>query len=76
MIQIGADRIRRDLMNELTVKKRFPQTLFSESLKITPRASAVERVNIVLKMHLILQTVNLISEHVTAHLAEMQNLFK
>jgi len=75
IIEVGTDRIRRDLMNELANKKRFPPSTFSESLKLEPRSAVETRVNTVLTMHLVLQSVNLISEHVTIQLAEMQKIF-
>lgn len=76
IIQVGADRLRRDMMNELVHKKRFSESSFSESLKITARDDAPERVNKILRMHLILQSINLITENVNVQPAETQNLFK
>jgi hypothetical protein len=76
VIQVGTDRLRRDMMNELIHKKRFSESSFNESLKITARDDASERVNKILRMHLILQSINLITEHVNVQPAETQNLFK
>ena len=76
MIEVGIDRIRRDLIDELVNKRRFPASSFAESLKINPSLNVDERVRVVLTMHLVLQSINLINEFVAVQAAEMQKIFK
>ncbi|KAI6237251.1 hypothetical protein M3Y95_00245500 [Aphelenchoides besseyi] len=75
MIEVGVDRLRRDLVNELVNKKRLPQSVFAEYLKIDARYNVDKRVRMILVAHLVLQTANLINEHMNIQLTEMQKNF-
>ncbi|KAI6223072.1 hypothetical protein M3Y99_01439900 [Aphelenchoides fujianensis] len=75
MVEVGVDRLRRDMIDELVNKKRFAENSFAEFVKVEPRYTVDQRMRVILNTHLVLQSINLINEHATIKWSELQTIF-
>ncbi|KAI6223705.1 hypothetical protein M3Y99_01438400 [Aphelenchoides fujianensis] len=75
MVEVGVDRLRRDMIDELVNKKRLAENSCAEFVKVEPQYTVDQRVRVILNTHLVLQSINLISEHAALKYSELQSIF-